>query len=146
MRLTERKIISTIRQRGRNLTPQRRGVLNVIAHSHDHLTPVAIYERVRHEQPGIGMVTIYRTLDLLAELGLICKVHAEGNCRSYLMRRPSGHHHHLACSNCGTVVDFTGCDLSELEQRLSHETGFEMEGHLLEFSGHCPDCQKIATA
>ena len=99
-------------------------------------------EMVRQELPGIGLVTIYRTLEILAELGLICEVHTGGNCRSYLMRRPSEHHHHLICSDCGTVVDFTDCDLSRLEQRLHRETGFKIENHLLEFAGQCQNCQR----
>ena len=146
MRLTEKKITAMLRQRGYKLTPQRQAVLNVIALSHDHLTPASLYERVHQEHPGIGLVTIYRTLAILAELGLICEMHAGGNCRSYLLRRPSGHHHHLICSQCGEVVDFTDCDLGELEKRLSAETGFDIEGHLLEFSGLCPSCQRTASA
>ena len=145
MRLTEKKMTSILRQRGYRLTPQRRTVLNIIALSHDHLTPVAIYERARREHPGIGLVTIYRTLEVLAELGLICEVHVGGSCRSYLMRRPAEHHHHLICSECGAVVDFTDCDLTKLEEKLSQETGFEIDSHLLEFLGRCQKCQKIAS-
>ncbi len=130
-----------LKQRGYKLTPQRRAVLNVITHSHEHLTPAAIYERVYQEYPGIGLVTIYRTLDILTALGLICEVHSGGNCRSYLMRRPEEHHHHLICSDCGSVVDFGNCDFGELEQKLSKETGFEIESHLLEFLGKCRNCQ-----
>lgn len=144
MRLTAKKIASTLRQRGYKLTPQRRAVLNVIARSHEHLTPAAVYERVQQERPGIGLVTIYRALEILAGLGLICEVHAGGSCRSYLLRRPSEHHHHLICSGCGAVVDFTACDLGELERRLSRETGFKIEDHLLEFVGRCQKCQKTA--
>ena len=145
MRLTASKISGILRQRGYKLTPQRRAVLKVIAHNHDHLTPTAIYERVRREYPGIGLVTVYRTLEILSELGLICEVHAGGG-RSYLLRRPTEHHHHLICSECGLVADFTGCDLGKLERRLSQQTGFETEGHLLEFFGRCPDCRKLASA
>ena len=142
LKLTQNKIASILRQRGYKITPQRRAVLNIIALTHDHLTPAAIYEKIHKEHPGIGLVTVYRTLDILAELGLICEVHAGGNCRSYLMRRPSEHHHHLICSDCGAVVDFTDCDLSNLEQRLARETRFEIEGHLLEFMGHCRNCRE----
>lgn len=145
MRLTERKIAVTLRRNGYKLTPQRRAVVKTIASTHDHLTPTAIYGKVHEEYPKIGFVTIYRTLEILNKLGLICEVHAGGNCRSYLMRRPLEHHHHMICADCGTVVDFTGCDLSELEQRLSRETGFEIESHLLEFLGHCQACARKAT-
>lgn len=141
MKLTEKKITTILRQHGYKITPQRRTVLGIIALSHEHLTPAAIYERVHQEHPGIGLVTIYRTLEILTRLGLICEVHAGGNCRSYLLRQPSEHHHHLICSGCGTVIAFTDCDFSELEQKLSRETGFKIGGHLLEFLGQCRDCQ-----
>ena len=142
--MTYKKMVSILRQQGYKLTPQRRAVLNTISLSHEHLTPQVIYQRAHKEYPSIGLVTVYRTLEILGQLGLICEVHAGGNCRSYLMRRPSEHHHHLICSDCGTVIDFTDCDLKELEQRLSLETGFEIESHLLEFPGHCQNCQKVA--
>ena len=141
MVFTEKTIESMIRRHGYKITPQRRAVLNSIALNQDHLTPADIYEKVRLEHPGIGLVTVYRTLDLLGKLGLICEVHSGGSCRSYLLRRPSEHHHHLVCTECGMVVDFTDCDLSALEQKLSSETGFEIEGHLLEFSGLCRSCR-----
>lgn len=144
MELTANRIVSILKQHGYKLTPQRRAVLDLIAHSHDHLTPAAIHDRVCQEYPGIGRVTIYRTLDLLTELGLLCRVHVGGNSQNYLMRRPTEHHHHLVCSDCGRVVDFTECNLTELEQRLAQETGFKIEGHLLELHGRCRDCQNVS--
>jgi len=112
-----------------------------ITSSQGHLTPATIYKKVRQENPGIGLVTIYRTLEVLTKLELICELHAEGLCRSYTTGAPQ-HHHHLICSNCGTVIDFTGHDLSELEQRLSRESKFRIDSHLLEFFGLCQACQK----
>jgi Fur family ferric uptake transcriptional regulator len=140
MRLTANKIAKILREHGHKLTPQRHVVLKVIASSHDHLTPEVIYEKSRLENAGIGRVTVYRTLDLLSKLNLVCRVHAEDGCRSYMMRRPTEHHHHLVCSGCGKVVDFTGCSLIEMEKKLSQESGFEIKGHLLEFYGLCCDC------
>ncbi|HUT67778.1 MAG TPA: Fur family transcriptional regulator [Dehalococcoidales bacterium] len=139
---TEKKIESVLRQGGYKLTPQRRTIISAIVGTHEHLTPAEIHERVCREHPGIGLVTIYRTIEILAELGFICEMHAGGNCRSYLMRRPSEHHHHLICSECGTVIDFTDCDLGELERRLSRETSFKINGHLLEFLGQCRKCRE----
>ena len=143
MDFTEKKIGSILRQRGYKFTSQRRAVLNAIAQSREHLTPAAIYEKVCREHPSIGLVTIYRTIEMLEELGLICELHVGGSCRSYLMRRPSEHHHHIVCSGCGAVIDFADCDLNELEQKLSYETGFEIESHLLEFLGRCKNCKKL---
>ena len=144
MRLTERKVVATLRQHGYKLTPQRRVVIQAIASNQDHLTPTAIYERVHQNQPNIGLVTIYRTLEILAKLKLICELHAGNSCRSYTISAP-GHHHHLICSNCGRVVDFPGYDLEEVQQSLSKQTGFRIDGHLLEFIGLCQACQKETT-
>ena len=139
---TEKKIEAVLKRRGYKITLQRRTIIKAIIHSHEHLTPAAIHERIRREHPGIGLVTVYRTLEILAGLGLICEMHAGGNCRSYLIRRPAEHHHHLICSDCGTVIDFTDCGLGELERRLSRETRFKINGHLLEFVGLCRNCRE----
>ena len=141
----EKKIATALSQNGYKLTSQRRAVLKVIAGSQEHLTPAAVYEKVRQEHPGIGQVTVYRTLEILAALGLICRVHVGGRSRSY-KAAPSEHHHHLICSDCSAVVDFTDCDLDDLEKKISQQTGFNIESHLLEFLGRCQNCQKIVLA
>jgi len=143
MRLSERKLAAILRQHGYKLTPQRRAIMRVIAFSQDHLTPNAIYERVHQEHPNIGLVTIYRTLEILVGLKLICELHSGDSCPSYTISAP-GHHHHLICANCGRVVDFSGYDLTELEQRLSLETKFKINSRMLEFIGLCQACQKGA--
>ena len=143
MRLTEREVVTTLRQHGYKLTRQRRVVIQAIGSTEDHHTPIAIYEKVHQDYPNIGLVTIYRTLEILARLKLICELHAGGSCHSYTISA-SGHHHHLICSNCGRVINFTGCELEELQQSLSKETGFRIDGHLLEFIGLCQTCQKDA--
>ncbi len=146
MKLTDKSIIVTLRRHGYKLTPQRRAVIHAITSSQDHLTPAAVFEKVSRDHPGIGLVTIYRTLKLLAELDLICELHTVDNCPSYTTGT-SEHHHHLVCSGCGKVVDFTSSDtvrhgLSTLEARLSQESGFRIDDHVLEFSGLCRGCQK----
>lgn len=143
MRLTANKIAGILREHGYKLTPQRRALLHVIASQHDHLSPDEIYEKTKQQYPGIGRVTIYRTLELLNKLSLVCRVHSSNGCHDYMMRRPTEHHHHLVCSDCGRAVDFTDCDLGDLEQRLSAKTGFEIEGHLLEIYGKCDRCRLV---
>ncbi len=143
MRLTERKVVATLRQHGYKLTPQRRVVIQAIASNQEHLTPTDIYEKVHQDQPNMGLTTIYRTLEILARLKLICELHAGDSCRSYTTSTP-GHHHHLICSNCGKVIDSPDCELAEAQQSLSKQTGFRIDGHLLEFVGLCQACQKTA--
>ena len=139
----KKNIATKLRRHCYKFTPQRWAVIQIIDSSEDHLTPAAIYEKVHQEHPNIGLVTVYRTLDILAKMGLICELHAGGSCHSYTAAA-SEHHHHLICSSCNRVVDVAGYDLKELEQRLSLETGFEIEDHLLEFVGLCHSCQQGA--
>ncbi|HEY41612.1 MAG TPA: transcriptional repressor [Dehalococcoidia bacterium] len=146
MKLSDRSITATLRRHGYKLTPQRRVVIHTLTSSPDHLTPAEIFEKVSKNHSGIGLVTIYRTLKLLVELGLICELHTGDNCPSYTAGTPR-HHHHLICSGCGKVVDFAGANiiensLSTLEARLSHESGFRIDDHLLEFTGLCQVCQE----
>jgi Fur family ferric uptake transcriptional regulator len=140
MTLTVKNIATTIRESGYRLTPQRQAILEIILESQNHLTPVALHKRARDRHPKVGKVTIYRTLELLIQLGFLCKVHSETFCRSYLVRRPDEHHHHLVCSICGKVVDFNNCELKKMELQLTNETNFIIDDHLLEFHGRCQSC------
>ncbi len=137
----EKRIVSALRKNGYKVTPQRSIIIGVITGSQEHLTPAALHERVLHEGSSIGLVTIYRTIEILTELGFICEMHTGGSCRSYLMRRPAEHHHHLICSDCGKVIDFTDCHLDKLEHRLAQENSFKINSHLLEFLGQCCECR-----
>ena len=142
MYLSENKIASVIRQHGYKITPQRRAILKIILKATDHLTPAAIYRKASEQYTNISLVTTYRTLDLLSGLGLLCRVHSEGNCHNYLLKKQTQHHHHLVCSGCGTVLNLTNCELNEQHEKLSIETGFEIVSHLLEFRGRCPSCRQ----
>jgi len=134
------RIASSLKSHGYKLTQQRKIVMDVIESAGGHLTPGEIYARVHRDHSTIGLVTIYRTLEVLADLKLICRVHGEDGCHSYLMRRPNGHHHHVVCSSCGAVADFTRCDIEALERKISRQTGFKIRSHLLEFEGLCQKC------
>lgn len=135
------EIMSRLRRHGYRLTRQRAAVLRSIVGSEKSLTPVALHRRVRTEQPDIGLVTVYRTLSILAELGLICEVRREENTRRYV-RSPLEHHDHLVCRRCGKVVNFTNCNVAELEEKLARETGFAIQSHHLELTGYCRDCRQ----
>jgi Fur family ferric uptake transcriptional regulator len=130
-----------LRQDGSRLTRPRRAVAHVMAEAESVLTPEDVHARAASACPGIGLVTVYRTLDLLAELGYVSRVHLEANCHGYA-RRDLDHGHHVICRRCQTVVEFPGTeDLSPLVRRVARRTGFRVEGHLLELVGLCPSCQ-----
>jgi len=134
------RLSGTLRQHGYRITSQRKAVLETIARAGGYLAPSEVYEKVRRKHPSIGLATVYRTLDVLKSLGVICEILAAGDVRTYTLGAPE-HHHHLICSGCGRVTDFITRGLEELQQRLELESGFAIEGHVLEFIGRCPDCR-----
>jgi Fur family transcriptional regulator, ferric uptake regulator len=133
------EVISRLRKSGHKVTPQRVVIIKTVLESREHLTPAELYEKIRRLDPEIGEVTIYRTLNILTEMGLLCMVHTGENTHSYVSRPPE-HHGHLICSQCGKVINFTDCNLSGLEKRLTGETGFDIRDHRLDFFGNCREC------
>ncbi|HSW57505.1 MAG TPA: Fur family transcriptional regulator [Dehalococcoidales bacterium] len=133
------EIIRKLRGAGHKVTPQRITIIQHFLESSELLTPAALYDRVHKLDPRIGEVTVYRTLNILAEMGLICMIHTGDNAHSYISRPPE-HHGHLICSDCSRVIDFTDCEVAVLEKKLSDETGFKIEDSRLDFYGHCRDC------
>ena len=136
-------IQSELRQKRRKLTRPRRAVLDVITHSQRHLTPAEVYRKARVKYPKIGLTTVYRTLDLLVELGYIQRIHLEQGCHSYAATARE-HGHHLVCSECGRAEEFADCDLEPLMQALRAKTGYEIDVHMLELMGRCPTCRDKA--
>ncbi len=135
------EIADRLHQSGHKVTPQRIAIIKIINESNELLTPSALYKKVQQIDPTVGEVTVYRTLDILSDLGLVCMVHTGENTHSYISRPPE-HHDHLICSECGKVVNFTDCNVSKLEKRLVSETGFVINDHRLDFYGKCRECRE----
>jgi len=133
--------IEQLRDKGHKVTPQRIVIIKTVIESTELLTPSALYQKVKRADPGIGEVTVYRTLNILEELGQVCVVHTGDNTHSYI-GCPTEHHDHLICSGCGKVVNFTHCNLGLLEKRLIAETGYAINDHRLDFYGQCQKCVK----
>ena len=126
--------------RGYKLTRPRRAVLRVVGESGASLTPAEIHARARKYYPQVSLVTVYRTLDVLVECGAIRRVHQSDGCHAYA-RASEGHAHHVICERCHSVVEFDGCDLTDLLAAVQRRTGFRIEGHWLELFGACPSCR-----
>lgn len=140
MTTSPKELTSTLKEQGYRLTPQRCAVLEVLTSSGKYLTPAEIHGHMKLEDNGIGLATVYRTIDILVALGLVRQIHGKGGV-GYVSTRRLEHHHYLICSSCSAIVDFTECELEDLEQRLSLETGFDIEEHFLEVWGLCHECQ-----
>ena len=135
-------LAQTLAARGYKLTQPRRAVLNVVAQANVSLSPAEIHARAQKIYRRTGLVTVYRTLELLAECGAVRKVHEEGvGCHSYALAS-EGHAHHIICEKCRSVTECADCDLTDLLNAAQRRTGYKIEGHWLELFGLCPDCRK----
>lgn len=131
-----------LHQKGLRMTSQRKLVMSVLKQSATPLSAQSIHQRVLDQNKEIGLASVYRTLTLLTDLGLIRRVHDHEDCQGYVLASP-GHHHHLVCRQCGRAVEFSGADdLSKFINLIEENTGFTIEEHLLQFYGVCPECQK----
>ena len=126
--------------RGYKLTAPRQAVLDVVARMTQSLSPAEIYARARRRYPRLGLVTVYRTLDILVEAGMVRRMHKDDGCHGYALAQ-AAHGHHLICSSCNQVVEFAECDLDALLKNVARKTGFRIEGHWLEVFGLCPKCR-----
>lgn len=127
---------------GYRLTAARRAVMQVLLLATAPLSPQELHTRGRAIHPALGLVSVYRTLDLLEELELVRRVHLADGCHGYLPASP-GHRHALLCRGCGQAVEFPGSeDLSALIAEVQRSTGYQIEEHLLQLIGLCPACHK----
>jgi Fe2+ or Zn2+ uptake regulation protein len=134
------KFIRLIHAKGLRATRQRLLVLEELGKSQDHLDAVAIHQRVRAQDKRIGLATVYRTLALLKELGLI-QEHRLGEEHSHYEITRETLHYHFACTQCGRVIEFEAPEVTEATIRLQSEEGVQInEIHLL-VHGRCKTCQ-----
>ena len=121
-------------------TRQRLTVLGELMGERDDLTAQELYERLRGRGERLGLATVYRTLGLLSEEGVIDALSHRPGELSYRWCG-DGHHHHLVCSSCHRVVELDECELEPWLDRISEAHGFVTTGHRLEVSGLCAECR-----
>ena len=131
---------SVFHERRLKCTPQRLAVLKVLQDSAAHLSINMIHRNVKELLPGTGLATVYRALETLADLNLIVKVHLEDGCHSYAVA-PEGHRHPIVCTECNKVIEFAECPLDKLSEKLSNDTGVQIQNHFLQLFGKCKECQ-----
>ena len=133
------EIEAVFRQKGIPFTRQRRQIWDFFAGADRAVTITEAADALRSD--GVGQATVYRTVQLLSDLGLLARVQ-DGRGEICYIAPPIGHSHPLICGVCRTVVRFDGDgDVAELEARLAAATGFSIYGHHLEVYGICPSCR-----
>ena len=137
------RLKNNLKGKGYKLTPQRRSIIDsIIKNEGNHLTTEELYDLVKVECPEIGLATVYRTVQLLEDIGVVCKLDLNDGCNRYeLIHEDENHqHHHLICTNCGKVIEVQGDLLEGLENQIQKTYNFEVKNHSLKFYGFCNEC------
>jgi Fur family ferric uptake transcriptional regulator len=116
-------------------------VVEALAQASGALSALQVFDASRARCPDLGLTTVYRTLDLLSDVGAIRRVHGDGHCETFVPAE-THHGHSVVCGRCGRVAEFTDCDVSGLIVAATRETGFSIDQHLLQLSGVCAECQE----
>jgi Fe2+ or Zn2+ uptake regulation protein len=134
--------LKLVEKEGGRLTTPRKAIAELLVDARYAMDPFEIYKAIHPGNLRVGLVTVYRTLDLLTRLGLVERIHREDGCHMFL-RAARGHEHVLLCTQCGRAEYIPGEDLSTWIEQASRESGFQIQSHWLQLLGVCRDCQDV---
>jgi Fur family transcriptional regulator, ferric uptake regulator len=136
---------NSLSDRGVRLTRQRRILLELIDKTGQHLDAERLYQLAKEKDPKLNRVTVYRTLKMLKEEGLVDELdlmHQAGEQHFYETRRKQ-EHAHVICLGCGKVEEFFGEPLQKMRRQIEDHFGFEIVLARTEVGGYCPNCQSL---
>ena len=129
-----RSIIKRCEDMGLRLTDQRRTIARVIEQSEDHPDVEELFKRASDRDAGISIATVYRTVKLFEEAGILDK-HEFGDGRARYEDAERDHHDHLIDLNSGEVIEFVDAEIEALQERIAAKLGYDLRGHRLELYG-----------
>jgi Fur family ferric uptake transcriptional regulator len=131
----------TRQMQGHPLTNQRRLLLELIRDAEGHIDAKELYHRASARDESIGPATVYRSLNLFKELGLVDEMRL-GKVRCYYEIKQSPAHQHLVCRGCGKVMEFQTPHFQKLIEAVRREHGFKVTKAELYLEGYCPECEE----
>ena len=134
---------------GYRMTVPRQAIMDVLSGTDKHLSAEDIYIKVHKTYPHVGLTTVYRTLEILIQMGMVTRFDfGDGRARYELVEGPgSEHHHHLICTNCKRIIEYTEFIDEEMEflkraeKELSKKYKFDIRNHIIQFYGLCDKCR-----
>jgi Fur family ferric uptake transcriptional regulator len=132
-----------LRDRGLKSTAPRDDIAQVFFDLRRHVSAEELYAEVKKISPHVGYATIYRTLKLLKECGLLSERHFDEGQARYEVAGEH-HHDHFICERCGRIIEFENEAIEELQQMVARELGVTLSHHKMELYGLCPECRARA--
>ena len=129
---------------GCRITAPRKAIVDILISSDRALNPSEIFDAGRARVRGLGLVTVYRTLETLEELGLVQRVHQPEGCQAFVPLM-QGHNHLLLCTRCNRYAYFKGEDLENFFDSVGEQYGYHITDHWLQLFGLCQICRDEVT-
>lgn len=136
-------IVGALEEAGYRLTSPRRALATLIARREGHFTAEDLLAESRRSRAGVTRATIFRSLDVLAELGLVERLDLPSGEHAFVACEPA-HHHHIVCSSCGGSTEVADNGLEAVAAAIAAQSGYRVDTHRLELFGLCPACRKPA--
>lgn len=143
--ITRPSLMQELKARGIRITEQRRLLVGIIQDSPRHLDAATLLEIAKKQSPDIDRATVYRTIALLKDRGLIDELdlmHLEGE-KHYYEAKTNRDHCHMACFRCGAIMEYASSSFEKLKAEMAKQSGFRIRVVRLEVGGLCKRCQKI---
>lgn len=133
-------IVNALEGAGYRLTEPRRSLATLIADQAGHFTAAELVDAARQRRLDVGRATVFRTLEVLEDLGAVERLDLPSGEHAYVGCEPA-HHHHVVCSGCGRTDEIDDAGLRAVVADVAHRTGYRVDDHRLELFGLCPTCQ-----
>ena len=133
-------LLASLEREGYRLTAPRRAVAGLIAAQQAHFSAADLVAEARSRRMGVGRATVFRTLEILSDIGAVERLDLPSGDHAYVACEPL-HHHHAVCTRCGRSDDIEDAGLRAIVRTVERRTGYRIEEHRLELFGLCPDCQ-----
>jgi len=134
-------VVARFREQGYRLTPQRIALLRLLTASDGHPSASQLYDQLHAQFPTTSLGTIYKTLNLLKDMGEVLELGFSDDDNRYDGNKPYPHPH-IICVRCRKIMDPEVSVAEGLVQQVAEQSGYQIVGHRLDFYGVCPDCRE----
>lgn len=138
----EADLVRLAEQRGVRLGASRAHVMNVIGELGRPFSASELLDAVDKETPGVGRATVFRTLQVLCEHGLLEQVRLDEGQVVYVADHSHAHHHHLICTHCDAIEEIEDCEVGHLVLAIAKDRGFQPRSHTFDIYGICHECRE----
>jgi len=135
------EMLKGLRKRNCRITPQRVALLRLLAVDEGHSSASHLYQQLKAQFPTTSLATVYKTLNLLKEMGEVVEIGFSDDDNRYDGNKPYPHPH-LICVRCRKIMDPEVSIAQDLVQQVAQQSGYQIISHRLDFYGLCPDCRE----